>query len=398
MVDVAVTTSADSSLHTLQQRSGPMYTNKDIGYAFFMAGSGRLSYKKTTDGGATWDFLRTALTSSNGSHMDVYCEKWTPDDLGNLIHAVWINTANDDVEYRSLDTSDDSLSPTVVVFDGATFGLGRSATNCSIAKAVGGNLYIQFWGDEDGERGFLRSVDGGTTWTSRTDGADGNESDEILLFPDPDSADSQDVCMIYWDRSADEITLKKYDNSANSWSETLISASMVDDESILQMSAVLRLSDKHIILAAWSDVDVTTADLKIFDIAVGTTTVVTKTDVVTNADDCVCAALFIDQNTDDLYCAYLGNEDGSQTFKTSLTAFFKKSTDDGATWGSQTTYQEDTADDERYIDAGSSTPDMAEGRFQPGFFNDDLNDFFVNKGNSVEISAVAAARRVIVVS
>lgn len=399
MADVAVTTSTASTVHTLQQRSGPIYTSKSCGYQFYMNSSSRVFFKSTTDGGATWSpAFGTSLTGSSGNHFDIYCEKWTPGDTGPLIHVVWMNTSNRDVEYRSLDTSDDSLGTTVAVALDVAFGIGRSSANISTTKAVGGNLYTQFWGDGAGGRGFSRSTDNGSNWTARTDGADGDEADEILLFPDPDSADTNDIAMIYWDRSADEITLKKYDDSANTWSETVVSSGMVDSDSILQMSAVLRLSDGHVILAAWNGFDVSTADLKVFDIAVGTTTVITKTDVITNADDCVAVGLFIDQNTDDLYCAYLGNEDGSETFGTSLTAFYKKSTDGGDTWGSQTTYQEDVADDEKYISAGSSTPGALDGLFQPSFFNDDLNDVFVNVNNSVALSMSAAARRVIVVT
>ena len=47
----------------------------------------------------------------------------------------------------------------------------------------------------------------------------------------------------------------------------------------------------------------------------------------------------------------------------------------------------------RYISAGHSTPASAAGRFEPVFFNDDLNDIFVNNVNSVELTVAAAATR-----
>jgi hypothetical protein len=102
-------------------------------------------------------------------------------------------------------------------------------------------------------------------------------------------------------------------------------------------------------------------------------------------------ALFIDQNTDDLYCAYLGNEDGSESYLATLTAFYKKSTDGAATWDSQAAYQQDAADDEIYIAAGHSTAGRAAGRFEPVFFNDDLNDLYVNAANSVTLAAASTA-------
>jgi hypothetical protein len=155
------------------------------------------------------------------------------------------------------------------------------------------------------------------------------------------------------------------------------------------MSAVVRHSDGHIIVAAWTDLDLATADLKVWDITLATPTITAKTDVVTDADDCVCVGLFIDQNNDDLYCAYLGNEDGSEIWQDTLTAFYKKSADGAGSWGAQSAYQEGAAEDSRYIAAGHSTPGTAAGRFEPVWVDKDDNDLFVNKVNSVEIAGVA---------
>jgi hypothetical protein len=194
--------------------------------------------------------------------------------------------------------------------------------------------------------------------------------------------------MVYWDRTAAEISIKKYDDSGNSWGETSISGGMTSATSIMQMSAVVRHSDGHIIVAAWTGLDSGTLvdDLKVWDITLATPTITAKTDVITDTNDCAGVALFIDQNNDDLYCAYLGDEDGGETWQDTLTAFYKKSDDGAGTWGAQTAYQEGAADDERYINAGHSTPGSAAGRFEPVWFNDDLADLYVNKVNSVEIT------------
>jgi hypothetical protein len=387
MADVAVETAAFAQSYLRNQRIGPVWTDGDTGYLFFINSASDVRYRKTTDGGASWA-ASVLIDATTATSLNIWFDKWTRGDSGTLIHIWWLESATDDVHYRSLDTSSDTLGTDRTVFNGTTFSSTSSRASHAISgtKAVGGNLYVQFWGDALGERGFYRSVDAGVNWTSRTDGADGNPIDEVICLPDDDSADNEDIVMIYWDRSANDIFIKKYDDSGNSWGATVIDANMLDSSAVMQMSAVVRHSDGHIILAAWSALDTATADLKIWDITLATPTITAKTDVVTDSDDCVGAALFIDQNNDDLYCAYLGDEDGSETWQDALTAFYKKSEDGAGTWGAQTAYQEGAADDERYIDAGHSTPGSAAGRFEPVWFNDDLADLFVNKVNSVEIT------------
>ncbi|KKL58986.1 hypothetical protein LCGC14_2219850 [marine sediment metagenome] len=395
MADVAVETAAQGDSEIWNLRCGPVWIDGDTGYIVFADSANDIRYRKTTDGGANWA-ASVLIDAGTVRGLDVWFDKWTPGDSGTKIHIWWLETLSDDVHYRSLDTSGDTLGTDITVFDGTTFSntATRAQMTISGTKAVGGNLYVQFWGASGaGERGFYRSVDNGANWTSRTDGADGDLVDEVLCLPDDDSADNQDIVVVYWDRSADEISLKKYDNSGNSWSETSISGSMADGSMTLQMSAVVRHSDGHIIVAAWSAFDAATADLKVWDITLATPTITAKTDVMTDVNECACVALFIDQNTDDLYVSYLGQDDGGQTFPTDVQAHYQKSSDGGGTWGGETTYQANAVDDERYISAGHSTPGSAAGRYEPVFFNDDLSDLFVNVTNSIELGAAAANTR-----
>src|SRR3990167_5420162 len=383
MSDITVESSASAATEARHRRM-LVWTTTDIGYVIYQDNAAFIVYRKTIDGGTSWGAPVT-IDSSDDDSWDIWFDKWTPGDTGTLIHIWWLDAGNHDIRYRTIDTNNDALGVIRVVFDGVSFSAVAFRDNGALSgvKARGGNLYFQFWGDSSGEHGFARSVNGGVTWTARTDGADSNIVDEVILLPDAVSAGFQDICMIYWDRTNNQLSLKKYDNSANSWTETLISAGMTDSNAVLQIDAVLRHSDGNIIVAAWNATDVVTADLQCWDIAVATPTITAKTNIVTNTDDCVCCALFIDQFTDDLYCAYLGNEDGSEVYQATLTVFYKKSTDGGGSWGAQTAYQENAADDMRAIQAGHSTPGAIVGRFEPVFFNDDLADLFVNKNNSV---------------
>ena len=273
----------------------------------------------------------------------------------------------------------------MVVFAGTTFTDTDWNTGVvDIVRARGGNLYLGFWGDVDGEFGFYRSTDDGATWTSRAQLADGNAVDGILLMPGNES-DADDIWCIYWDRSSNLITVKIYDDSADSWVIEVFIGGATDDVSYYQMSAALRHSDNHVIIAAWNVIDSAIADLKVWDgdlsSAPGGGTVTTLTDVVSNLDASAQVAVFINQQNDDIYVAYLKGG----TWEATVDAVYKKSTDGGTTWGSETAISEAAADDIRALWAGHSVGADG-GRFQPVFFNMDLTDLFVNLVNDVYIS------------
>jgi hypothetical protein len=157
--------------------------------------------------------------------------------------------------------------------------------------------------------------------------------DQILLAPDY-NADTQDVCMFFWDASANEISVKRYDNSANTWTETSISTGMVDvaaATSYPHFAFVPDIANSRNILIAWNSIDVAGQDLLCWQVT--NTTITAMTDVVANAtDDCHLAALSIDTDNGRLYAFWGGNPNGSETVFTSLHIYYKYSDDGGTTW------------------------------------------------------------------
>lgn len=378
MADVTVTTYTAPSLNERQITAGPVYISPLVGYIFFLDGSNVPVYVKTSNGGASWSG-RTVIGLGTSFKMCIWYDRWTPGNTGTKIHIIYQDYSFSNIFYRDLDTDGDSLGTERTVFAGSTFEtLNFSDAMVSIVKARGGNLYVGFWGDNDGEFGFYRSENDGDTWTSRVQLADGNAVDQIILMPG-DEVDSQDIWCIYWDVSADEISLKVHDDSGNSWSETLIATGMVDTAAYFQMSASPRHSDNHVMLVAWSELDVATADLKVWDIG-GSGSITTKADVVTDLAESAGVAVFIDQQTNDIYVAYMKGG----TWQDTVDVKYRKSTDGGATWGAEQDYFEAAADDIRALWAGISVGRDG-GRFQPVFFNDDLDDLFVNLVNDVHI-------------
>lgn len=356
-------------------------------YVFYVENSDDdLEYRKTTDGGLTWTAGATPVKIRTGAlkRFDIYYDRWTKDDTGRIIHIASLDSASDDVQYNSLDTSDDSLGAGVVIANSSTAtGDNRNITGIAITKARGnGFLYVQYW-SQSTDHDFYQSDDGGLIWNLKADGADGNAVDEVQLLYG-NEADTDDIWMIYWDRSASEITLKVYDFSLDSWSETLISAGMIAHVQHLGNNAAMRHSDNHAILMAFNNYDAATADQKVWDIA-SAASITAKTDVITNSAETYYPCIMINQQDDTLYAGYLRGG----VLNSSVDAYFKKSTDGGDTWEVEEPYSEDAADDNRFLAGGISVGSDG-GKFQPVWFNDDLDDLFTNVNNGVSIPAVVS--------
>ena len=389
MADIIIEPDANTNSNTNSPKVGPVWTNDTTAYAFYPADGGSVThsslyYRKTTNGGATWSARVLVKTPSDYGiyRWSIWYDRWTPGETGTKIHIVYIDYNASAVFYRSLDTAGDVLSAEVLIHSGGT---ADTEEVVDITKARGGNLYCGYW-IRSTTSGFKKSADDGATWNVCTTMADGAAIDIILLMPG-NEADTNDIWCFYWDVSASEVSLKVYDSSGNSWSETLISASIVYAgyiyRSVDDISASQRHSDNHVILAVWSERNAATADLKVWDIG-GAGSIVAKTNVLTNSDDSGYCAVFINQLNDDIYVAYIKGS----AWNVTVNPFYKKSTDSGATWGVQMPLSESAEDDIRYVWAGHSVGSDC-GYFMPVWVNEDLSELDTNIVNAVYICSPA---------
>jgi hypothetical protein len=294
-------------------------------------------YKKSTDGGLSWGTAVSVFTGTTVA-LSIWYDRWS-NIAADRIHMAYTESGGSDTLYRTLNTADDSLSTQTTIFAGASQASGKCL---SISRAVGGNVYCKTMIDAGAEGGFYRllnaNVPNGAWDAARTVDETLATTDQMILLPDFDAADNQDMLAIFWDASADEVSRKLYDDSGNSWSETSIATSMVDQVATTafpHFAVAPDISNTNHILVAWSGVDTLNADLRCWTVDSGAITA--KTDVVTNStDDQGLCAVTLDLNTGWWYVFYAGITSGGETYSTALNIYYKVSKDQGSTWGAET--------------------------------------------------------------
>ena len=298
-----------------------------------------VKFTKSSDSGLTWSTPTTVSAEDSISQLSVWYDRWSNISAG-LIHCAFTDTADgDDTRYRSIDTENsDTLSTQTVI--GAFTSAVAGGSAISITRARGGNLYCKVTIDAGAEGGFFGSTDVGANWSALTNSEALATTDQWILMPGW-AADDDDIMMFFWDASADEISRVLYDQSGDSWAETSISTAMVDalaSTTFPHFAAAVDITNSRNLLVAWSGVDLANADLRCWHITESAITEVTNV-VLNSTDDQGLCAIGIDTDTQDWYVFYGGKSDGTETFSSTVGVvkpYYKVSTDDGATWGSET--------------------------------------------------------------
>ena len=384
MADTLVTAVPDNSSDAIGVW-GPYWSDKDTAIIVFIGSDSDMKFARTIDAGATWD--TTVFQTGTSINCACWFDKETPDDTGNLVHVAWVESAGNNFHYRTIDVSDASLGTEETIDSTITVSSNKEQNRVAITKTVNDNLIAALSTFTEIE--CYRSTDGGAVWTDRNDVFESATfTDYVLLFPA--DVDPGDVCGLFWDRSAAEINLKLYDDSANTWTEfgTPIDTSVFADQRHINMDGAIRHSDKHLLIAFHSNDDSTTDDIRTFDLTVdsiASPTVTSKDDVFTDEAESAQIGMFINQQNNDVYVSWIS---GNPTWELTADVVYKKSTDGMTSFGTEQAYSEATPGDVRTCFAGRTVGD-AGGRYQPNFYNDGLTDLFVNLPNDVEFGPVA---------
>ena len=125
-----------------------VFVTNVIGYFFFIDGDNDFYYTKTTNGGLTWATPVAISGADTMTTYDVWYDQWTPGDTGRNIHIWYFGTiATDDVSYKRLNTTNDSLSSLITV---ATLSSAVSSRGSFVSgtKARGLSLIHIYAADE----------------------------------------------------------------------------------------------------------------------------------------------------------------------------------------------------------------------------------------------------------
>jgi hypothetical protein len=290
-----------------------------------------VSFRKSLDGGLTWS-ASTVVFAGTVTNLAIWYDRWSNIAAG-LIHCVYSESATDDTLYRTINTeSSDALSTQTVIFAGTSTAAGG---HLSVTRAVGGNVYCKTVIDAGAEGGFYRlpnaNVPSGAWDAARTVDETIATLDQILLLPDF-------IMALFQDASVTELSRKLYDDSANTWSETSISAAITElstATAFRNFDAAPDIANTQHVVVAWNATDAANQDLLCWTVDSGAITA--KTDVVTNAtDDCGLCAVSIDLQTGWWYVFYGGPSTGTSTWNTAMRIYYKVSKDSGSTWGPET--------------------------------------------------------------
>jgi hypothetical protein len=318
------------TLYMVQTPSGVLYM------VYIDSGSD-VAFRKSSDGGITWG-APTIVFAGTVTALSIWYDRWS-DIAAGLIHCAYQESATDDILYRTINTeSSDALSTQTVVFAGASTASGGW---CSITRARGGNVYCYGCIDAGAEGGFFRllnaNVPSGAWDAARTNPEALATSDMAILVPGF-ASDNQDIMCMFWDASANEVSRYIHDDSANTWAETSIAASMTDQAAATafpHFAATVDITNSQILLVAWSGVDTLNADLRCWKITESAITEVTNV-VLNSTDDQGLCGIGIDLVTGNWYVVYGGATDGGENFLTSINLYCKVSKDSGTTWGPET--------------------------------------------------------------
>lgn len=314
-----------------------VHANNGASYLFFVDTGSDLAFKKSVDGGLTWS-LPTVILAGTIVSFAVWYDRWSGLSA-DLIHLAYTDGADSDTKYRTVNTaSADALSTQTVIFAGTSSAGGGSLT---IARSRGGNVYCRTTIDAGVEGGFFRlpnaNVPNGAWDAAKTNPEALATTDQAILAPGF-AADNQDMLMIFWDASANQVSRYIYDDSANTWAETLFGGTQTDalaSASYPHFNVAVDLANSLLIVCAWNAIDAANQDLNCWTVTESAITA--KTDVVANAtDDCGLVGVSLDTVTGYWYVVWAGKTDGSETWSTAVNLYYSMSTDGGTTWTTPT--------------------------------------------------------------
>jgi len=350
-----------------------VFINTTHGYVVYASatGDGDLIFESTTDGGANWNGGGTLSTRGKYFGGSVWYDRWTPGNEGDLIHVVAAEPGLDDTYYFWINSTDGSSGgDNRVIFSGSA--IGATIGGYGIVRSTTGKLYA---GGQAGKQEVYISDDEGATWeTDILLGADSG-----WLYPENDDyfqmmpLSNGDILFIYADDSQDRLLWFVYNETLGDLqnNETVLISGTVPTATNVPGGAAIYRPDNTIYLA-WNNNYQSDGKISIFKFNDSTRSW-SNLGNITTAVGHYQASIIVDEGTRDLYLAYSRfNTRAGQT-----DVYYKKSINEGSSWGSETKLSSVT-DDNRHV-RGTMT---GSSRHYVFWMDDDLNDLY---GATIEL-------------
>jgi hypothetical protein len=376
MPDVTTVTDAAAGTEAVHDNRR-VITNPSTIYLFYLDTSTNLVVGKSTDGGATFGAATVINAGGTVGRWDLWRQRWTTGRTGTLVLLAF-DDGGGNVKFRTFDTSDDSLGSEVFAINRAG---SAHTTQIKVCEARSGNIGVA-WDSNDSvlSNGFVVSTNGGGSFALRDNPFETLQADKLLLAPGNET-DADDFYAPFHDTSVSALSLKHYDDSADNWIETAIVGGMGLSSSKLWGVSQLH-SDNHLFLPMFTALSMATTDLRFWEIT-NPSTIVERSNVITNDADAAFPAITIDQQTGRIYVFY----SKGPTFGTRRVRY-KTSDDRGLNWSSEIFFS-DVERDTRALAADLSIGNDG-GRIQPGWYEAAGNNLFSNVVNDIQINPAGA--------
>jgi|GEM_PF-5975802 len=335
-----ITTALLSTVAEQNASPNTVFTTNLIGYTFYVSSTGTsdVRYSKTTDGGETWSTV-VDLSGTGFHSVAVWYDQWTPgDSTGTKIYMAAIGEGADNLSFKMLDTSNDSLSPTgttwTTIFNGTTW-TAASSTGASVCKSTDGHIFATASTTGSATtldvHKSLASDTAHTTWATTTSGLDvTGDFNQVLPV-----GLAGDVLLLNHDISGNQLRSNVYDEATDAWSGFSNRIAATENATYDgSFGAALNKVTGEVYVAINNNPAVLNGDINTARVVSDGTTNVTwsnTTDAYTNISTAGGqATMAIDWHNGDVYCFYIRGTMGS-----SVNIYYRKSTDQGATWSAE---------------------------------------------------------------
>lgn len=339
-IDSATHATGASHSHSGSQT---VFTSDLTGYKFYRDSLGDCVYSKTTDGGDVWGAAVQIDSQTDCLAISVWYDRWTPNDTGDFIHIATIDSGNDDIFYNRLDTanSDTRLTGAAAVTTndaGARAGTYVLGSNYpTISKATDGKVYVAI---NDSSLSYIlqcaATCNTPSNWTTvGTSPLDNVDGDYNILMP----LVNAEMMIINRDVSLEDMRSRIWNGTNWGAAWIIIDATATDNitydvgfSATLASSTAAATTTIYLAYIADNATLGTDDDIRTARYAAGVWTA--RGNVLTNdTKGLTSVAIARDQVAGSIYVAYTGAT--NPVTLTTANTYWKASTDDMSSWGTQ---------------------------------------------------------------